>query len=226
MTGRNEMNVLRTFAKRMARARRIPHHEALDIVAVHCGHPHWNALTAEWAKGWKPTAEQLGHFIESSAVAKNSRDVGSVSESEGTIEDQPYRLDVGFDCALIGGRGWAIYLGHAPSEAARVEKYSTPNPLDDKDFALEAMRIVTKAVDGVRQEIAKDWPRRSTKPDKDGRAAHPLSGGISAEWYCLHCDARSSGTEMAANMWYCPKCSATPLDMHATAWWKEPAASE
>ena len=35
------------------------------------------------------------------------------------------------------------------------------------------------------------WPRRSTKPDADGQAQHPLSKGVASKWYCLHCDAES-----------------------------------
>jgi hypothetical protein len=53
---------------------------------------------------------------------------------------------------------------------------------------------------------------RSTHSDPDGTAVHPLFGGASAEWPCLHCDALSTGAEMAANMWHCPKCSATPIE--------------
>ena len=123
---------------------------------------------------------------------------------------------------LVGGRGWAIHLGHAPSEPADIEKYTSPNPLDDKSFLSEVMKIANKAADRMREAIAQDWPRRSTKPDKDGYAVHPLFGGVSADWYCLHCDTRSTGADMANNMWHCPKCSAAPLDMHPNAWWKEP----
>lgn len=222
MTVRNELHILRTSAKNLARASRIPHHQALDIVATRCGHPHWNALTGAWEKGWRPTAEQLTHLRKPPADGVPLRGVGLFSASEGDIAGEPYELEVGFDDVLIGGRGWAIYLGHAPSEAAKVEKYTSPNPLDNEAFFAEAMKIAKNAADGVRGAIAQDWPRRSTKPDKNGCAVHPLFGGVSAEWYCLHCDARSTGAEMAANMWHCPKCSATPLDMHAHAWWKEP----
>jgi len=44
MTIRNELDTLRTFAKRLARKHRIPHHSALDIIAKQYGHSHWNAL--------------------------------------------------------------------------------------------------------------------------------------------------------------------------------------
>ena len=76
--------------------------------------------------------------------------------------------------------GWAIYLGHAPSEAPKIEKYTSPSPLDKEAFFAEVMKIAKKAADGVREAIAQDWPRRSTKPDKEGRAEHPLFGGVSA----------------------------------------------
>jgi hypothetical protein len=222
MTDRDELHTLRTSAKRLARALRLPHHQALDIVATRCEQSHWNALTAAWNNGWRPTAEQLEALRKPDAADTPSRGVSSVSASEGVIAGEPYHLDVGFDYVLIGGRGWAIHLGHAPSKAAEIERYTSPNPLDNEAFLKEVMKVAQKAADRVREEIAQDWPRRSTKPDKDGCVVHPLLGGVSADWYCLHCDARSTGADMANNMWHCPNCSATPLDMHPNAWWKEP----
>jgi hypothetical protein len=115
-----------------------------------------------------------------------------------------------------------IRLDHSPSEAPHIETYATPNPLDDESFRAEALRIGKAAADSVRESISIDWPRRSTKPDAKGRVEHPLFGGLSAEWFCLHCDHRSTGAEMAANMWHCPECNATPIDMHSSPWWKEP----
>jgi hypothetical protein len=50
MTIRNEIDTLRTFAKRLERKHRIPHHSALDIIAMQYGHPHWNALMKAWNK--------------------------------------------------------------------------------------------------------------------------------------------------------------------------------
>jgi hypothetical protein len=126
---------------------------------------------------------------------------------------------VGFTEVLIGGNGWAIYLGHAPSEGPKIETYAKPNPLDNRSFLSEALEIANKAIDGVRKAIAHDWPHRALNPDQDGTVVHPLFAGASAEWYCYHCDART-GAEISANMWHCPKCSAAPLDMHPTAWWK------
>ena len=224
MTIRNELDTLRTFAKRLARKHRIPHHSALDIIAMQYGHPHWNALMKAWDKGWCPAPHELIDINEPSVTESPIRGVGFVSTSQGVIAGEPYTLEVGFDDVLIGGNGWAIYLGHAPSEGARIERYTKPNPLDDKAFFSEVMKIANKAADRVREAIAQDWPLRSTNPDQDGTVVHPLFGGVSDEWYCHHCDARSTGAEMAANMWHCPKCSATPLDMHPAAWWKEPVS--
>ncbi len=132
MTDRNQLHTLRTYAKHLARASRIPHHQALDIVATRCGHPHWNALTAAWAKGWRPTTGQLVLLRKPHATDAPLRGVGLVSASEGVIAGEPYELEVGFDDVLIGGRGWAISLGHAPSEAAEIERYTSPNPLDNE----------------------------------------------------------------------------------------------
>lgn len=226
MTTRNELHILRTCAKHLARAARIPHHQALNIVATQCEHPHWKALMSSWEKGWRPTVEQLAVVKKPSASDASPRDVGSVSTREGVIAGEPYRLDIYFADVLIGGRGWAIHLGHASSQPAAIEKYRSPNPLDDDVFFSEVMKVANKAADEVREAIAQDWPRRSTKPDKDGRAAHPLFGGLSSKWYCMHCDTRSSGAEVAANMWHCPQCGAAPIDIHMHAWWKEALPSE
>ena len=224
MTIRNELDTLRSFAKRLARKHQIPHHNALDIIAMQYEHAHWNALMKAWDKGWCPAPHELIDINEAGPTESTERGVGLVRTTEGVIAGVPYTLRIGFDDVLIGGNGWAIHLGHAPSEEPTIENYTKSSPLDDTTFFLEVMKIANKAADEVRAAIAEDWPRRSTKPDQDGTAVHPLFGGVSAEWFCLHCDTRSTGAAMAANMWHCPKCSATPLDMHPAAWWKVPSA--
>lgn len=88
------------------------------------------------------------------------------------------------------------------------------------------MKIAMDATDGVRAAITKDWGSAAMQPNEDGSVKHPLFGGVSAEWFCMHCDTRSTGAEMSSNMWHCPKCNATPLDIQTNAWWKEPLASE
>lgn len=211
---------LKSIAKRLARARRIPHHKALDLVASTCGHPHWNALTVAWSNQWRPTEEQMKLLDEPQDANSEQRGVGFAEESKGLAAGHEYELSIGFDGVLVGGRGWAIHLGHAPSEPPSIEKYVTPNPLDDAAFLAEMLDIANGAADKVREAIARDWPRRSTKPDSEGRAAHPLFRGVSAEWRCLHCDGEFTGSQMAENMWHCPKCSATPLDIFAEPFWK------
>ena len=93
------------------------------------------------------------------------REVGHVEKSTGEIGGEPYELEIDFDSVSSGGSGWAVHVGHAPSEKAQVEKYVTPNPLDDPAFFKEVMEIANSAADRVREAIPKDWPRRATKPE-------------------------------------------------------------
>lgn len=214
MTIRNELDILRSFAKRFARQHEVPHHNALDIIAMQYGHPHWTALMKAWDKGWCPAPYEFIDINESSTTESDVWGVGNVKTTKGEIAGEPYTLEVGFTDVLIGGNGWGIHLGHAPSEPAGIETYTNPSPLDDKAFFSQVMKITMEAADGVRAAIAQDWPPGSTKPAQDGTVVHPLFGGVSALWFCMHCDTRSTGSEMAANMWHCPKCSATPVDIH------------
>ncbi len=59
MANRNKIHKLKTFAKRYARASRLPQHEALDLIAVELEFPHWKALAIEGKRGWLPSAENL-----------------------------------------------------------------------------------------------------------------------------------------------------------------------
>src|SRR5690606_28469211 len=69
--------------------------------------------------------------------------------------------------------------------------------------------------------IASDWPRRATKPDGDGAVIHPLYGDRSADWYCLHCNGKVTGAQLADNLWHCPGCGASPIDIFSTPGWLE-----
>jgi hypothetical protein len=139
------------------------------------------------------------------------RGVGFVRTTEGVIEGKPYSLQVGFDDVLIGGSGWGgLYHGHAPSELAKIETCAKTNPLNDKTFFSEVMKVAMEAEDGVQGAIAQDWGPGSMHPDNDGSVKHPLFGGVSAVSFCMHGDMRSTGAQMVANMWHCPKCSAIP----------------
>lgn len=221
MADRKELKPLRYIAKRLARWKSIPLHQAQDIVAKQCGHPHWNAMTKEWNKGWRPDPTILADFRELNEPDTSPRGLHIDEVSQGEVQGEPYELRISFDEVLIRGQAWAISLGHAPSEAPKMARYSKPNALDDDGLYEAALVIVRAGVEKVREAIWTDWPARSATPDASGVVEHPLFGGQSAEWHCLHCDEKSSGAQMVANMWHCPKCSATPIDMHPTPWWNE-----
>jgi hypothetical protein len=149
MTIHNELDLLRSFAKNLARKHQIPRHNALDIIAKQYGHQHWVGLMKAWDKGWRPAPHELIDINEAGATESTERGVGFVKTTEGVIAGEPYSLQVGFDDVLIGGNGWGIYLGHAPSEPAKIETYTKPNPLDDKAFFSEVMKVAMEAADGV-----------------------------------------------------------------------------
>jgi len=229
MTLHKQLQSLRTIAKRIARARRIAHHEALDLVARHLKQPHWNALTAAYDKGWRPepgdvdslsTAEKT---IDADVIAIPVLGIGEGVEEHGVIDGHPYRLEIDFEVHMAEIGWWSILVEHAPSKAPEIEIYNRgeSNPILDPAFRSKALTICNTAAEKLRARIAADWPRRSTKPDADGRTQHPLSGGLSSKWYCLHCDGESTGAQMADNMWHCPKCSATPIDIFISSFWKE-----
>ena len=229
MTNHNNLNSLRTIAKRLARRQRIAHHKALDALASAFEFPHWKALTVAWESGWRPDPEKLDAFAIAS-VAGNTHPrsrppigLGFATEEHGNIDGYDYTLEIDFE-VIMGGQGWAIRVEQAPSESPVIERYdeSENNPILDPAFQSKALMIAYAAAEQLRARIASDWPRRSTKPDKEGRALHPLfrERGLSKEWHCLHCNAVSRGAQMAANMWHCPQCSATPLDIFAEPFWR------
>lgn len=223
----NQLQALRTTAKRIARARRIPHHQALDLVARHLRHPHWNALTVAWNAGWRPTPADVVSLatadktIDEIVMAIPAVGVGQGATFHGDIDGHPYALEIDFEVHMVG-EGWAICLEHAPSERPIVEIYdqSDTNPIINPVFKSKALALCGDAAEKLRARIAADWPRRSTKPDAEGQAQHPLFKGLASKWYCLHCDGESSGAEMASNMWHCPRCNATPIDIFISPFWK------
>lgn len=229
MTNYDNLNYLKTIAKRLARGQRIAHHKALDAVANAFEFPHWKALTLAWETGWRPDPAKADAFADiSNAVNANTRSrppigLGFVTEEHGSIEGHGYTIEIDFEVVMYG-QGWAICVEQAPSEKPAIEIYddSKDNPALDPAFILKALMIANIGAEKLRARIASDWPRRSTKPDRKGRVLHPLFGdrGLSNEWHCLHCDAVSTGTQIAANMWHCPQCSATPIDIFAEPFWK------
>lgn len=134
MTIRNELDEFRISAKRLARKHRIPHYNALDVIAMQYGHPHWVALSKAWSQGWRPDPWDVVDVNEPSVTESPVRGFDTVKTSQGDIAGEPYTLEVFFDDVLIGGNGWAIYLDHALSRSAKIETYTKPNPLDNKAF--------------------------------------------------------------------------------------------
>jgi hypothetical protein len=227
MAQHNELQSLKMIAKRLARESRIAHHNALDLIASQFGQAHWIALTSAWENGWRPEPKMLESLLNptdsanAALMAIPSLGMGLGVEEHGTIDGHPYSLEIDFE-VLMGGNGWCILLEHAPSESPVIEVYdrNESNPILNPEFKAKALAICHEAADRLRARIAVDWPRRSTKPDADGRAQHPLSKGVSSEWHCLHCDGAFSGAQMAENMWHCPECNATPIDIFAEPFWK------
>lgn len=228
MTDREDLRQLKKLAKSYARVRRIAHHEALDIIARQLDQPHWRALSVAWDKGWRLSSEQwiaVTHFSGAglNSAVRPANVIDGPEKLKGTIDGHEYTLQSDLEVAMYG-RGWCIVFEHSLSEQPKIERYDDlpDNPILDSSFREQALRIGEAAADQMRGEIAADWPRRSTKPDAKGRARHPLRKELSSTWYCLHCDAQSSATQMAANMWHCPKCSATPIDIFSEPFWAAP----
>ncbi len=229
MTNYNNLNSLKIIAKRLARRQRIAHHKALDAVANAFEFQHWKALTIAWETGWRPDpakVDALANASNAGNVDTHSRPpigLGFTTKEHGSIDAHDYTIEIDFE-VLMYGQGWAICVEQAPSEEPVIEMYddSMDNPILDPAFVSKALTIANIGAEELRARIATDWPRRSTKPDGKGRTLHPLFGerGLSSEWHCLHCDAVSTGAQMATNMWHCPKCSATPIDIFAEPFWK------
>ena len=199
MTTKNEIYTLKTLAKRYARANRLPLHQALDQLAAHFEFPHWAALASK--------AKQVHEPLR-----------------QGKIGDHEFSVFESFGDIHMEGDGWRILIGEAQFAQPVVEIEKTQGsscPANDREFLDAALRIADEAAANVRAGISTDWPRRSTKPDAEGTVVHPLHGDRSAEWFCLHCDGKITGAQLAENLWHCPACGASPIDIFAVPFWLE-----
>jgi len=230
MTQDHRMKELKTVAKKIARSKRIDHHEALDMVAQELGHSHWYALVAANKSGWHPEPDDIAKTanllkqINPDETVEMFGDPGG--ENQGLIGSHAYKIEVSMDEVYMSGCGWLVHVPEAPSRQPCVQvtdKRYKVNPIHDPEFVARALEIAYAKAEQVRARIASDWPRRSTKPDAEGRAVHPINGGLSDTWYCLHCDEASSAKAVAANLWHCPSCSASPIDVFSSAWWLDEA---
>jgi rubrerythrin len=235
MTQDRNLKQLKTVAKKIARSKRIDHHEALNLVAMELGYTHWYALSAAAKNGWIPGSEdmtkatKLLEQINPSAETKDKAEHESAEmfgdpggESQGQIGPHSYKIEVCLDEVYMSGRGWLIHVPEAPSKQPSfgvTDKRYKVNPIKDPDFVAQALEIANAKAEQVRARIASDWSRRSTKPDAQGRALHPIKGGLSDKWYCLHCDEQASAKAVARNLWHCPSCGASPIDIFSSPWW-------
>lgn len=214
---------LKTVARNLARARRIKHIAALELVASTLGHSHWNALTVAAKKGWAPSQADLEMLA---AMQKIENPLAPIKENPeapftqnavaGVLVGHRYVLSTELDDVHMEGRGWRIVWPEAPSAKPRggpTDRRIKNNPIHDEKFVQAALEIMEERRRQVHARIASDWPRRSTVPDGEGRAQHPMYGELGAKWRCLHCDRQWSGEAMAKNLWHCPGCSASPIDI-------------
>lgn len=228
MTKKNQIDTLKMFAKRHARANRVAQHESLNSIASELGFAHWAQMAGKAKQGWLPSDEQLAQaeaFVLGSYVPSDAseRFIGrSLSRAidepirQGKIGDHSYSVFESFGDVHMEGDGWRILVGEALLSQPIVEieqPHATKSPAKKRDFIDAALMIVDEEAAKVRAGISSDWPRRSTKPDAEGVVLHPLFGGKSADWYCLHCDGTITGTQLAENLWHCPGCGASPIDI-------------
>jgi ribosomal protein L37AE/L43A len=228
---------LKELSKRYARAKQVPLHKARDFVAEKLGFSHWKDVTKADRAGWKPTHTHLSSIEsllidllpgnESSLPEHGTYIEDSVFEVDvqhGKIDGHEYQLSVSLGDVHMYGTGWHLHVPEATNRAPQLEiaqQIKHEAPVYEVQFQDHALKIALIRAEQVRAGIASDWPRRSTKPDKEGLVRHPISGVEADKWYCLHCDSSMTGKQIAKSLWHCPSCGATPLDIHANAWWFE-----
>jgi hypothetical protein len=226
---------LKELSKRYARAQQVPLHKGRDAVAMVLGFPHWNEVTKAHRSGWIPTQTEL-RSIESLLIdllpgdeagrpEHGSYIEASIFEEDvqrGALDGHEYHISVSLGDAHMYGTGWHLHVPEAPNRAPHLEiakPIEQEAPIYNAQFQQQALKIALKRAEQVRAGIASDWPRRPTKPDKDGLVRQPINGVQSDRWYCLHCDSSMTGTQIAKSLWHCPSCDASPLDIHENAWW-------
>ena len=237
MTESNELHRLKALAKRYARANRIAQHQALDLIARELSFPHWTKLISASKKDWQIDTQQMAGveafvnrplpaatFRNGDPEVMNRRFAYLEQAERGTIGDHAYRLQEVLHDVIIAGEGWSIRVPENPGAIPVVETFTDEDgdcPVLDPEFLQTALSLARNRAFQVRGEISTDWPRRSTKPDHRGVVRHPLSGSESDVWFCLHCDGKITGAQIAQNLWHCPGCGASPLDIFDTAFWSD-----
>ena len=237
MTEAAEISRLKFLAKRHARATRVALHEAFNSIAVQLGYASWSQLVSANKSGWVPGPEQVASIEAMVACHVSPADfkTGSADASarrweyleqaeQGQIRGHAYRLQLALDDVIIAGDGWSVAVPENPGARPTVRtsaEADDQSPVFDPGFLEEALSLANHRMAQVRGKISTDWPRRSTKPDGKGRSRHPLWDRDSDTWFCLHCNGKITGIQIAQNLWHCPACGASPVDIFDTAFWCE-----
>lgn len=237
MAETKELRRLKALAKQYARAHRIALHQALDLIAGELGFLHWTKLISAAKKGWRADTKQItgveafltralpaASFRKGDPETMDRQFVYLEQAEHGMIGEHAYRIQEVFDDVIIAGEGWSIRVPENPDAIPIVETLTDQDkncPVLDPEFLQTALRLARDRAVQVRAKISTDWPRRSTKPNLRGVVRHPLSGDESAVWFCLHCDGKITGSQIAQNLWHCPGCGASPLDIFDTAFWSD-----
>lgn len=233
MTYNDQLKTLKLLAKRYARATGQPQHVALDFVANRLGFPHWNALTGSAKAEWTPSKAQvlsIKAFVEriTSYEDRTFDHIfgGPDAITRGEVRGHPYELKTMLGDVLMEGDGWRIVLPENPSAAPRVEidiNHAQNSPMNDRMLLAEAIGTGKDLMQSVKARRFADWPRRATKPDAEEKVRHPfLQMEESSRWYCLHCNAEITGSQIAGNHWHCPGCGASPINIFPEAFWLGP----
>jgi len=160
---------LKTSAKAIARARRISHVGALEIVAASLGYPHWNALVASEKKGWRPSEDEV-LTIKALALSENPlfeiaippEIALSDARPGGEVMGHGYRISIKFDDVRMWGRGWELVLPEAPLAPPRYSNTAPEwpdNPLRRRSFQ------------GGHHEDRQGLAGDGARPDRFGLAA-------------------------------------------------------
>ncbi len=224
MAEADHLKELKSAARKIARARRIKHVGALDVVAKGLGYAHWHAVAVAEKKGWRPTPNDVAAAY---ALADAENPLISIDtdpfatlpagEFQGELLGHAYQVSAELDDVRVWGRGWELVLPEAPLAPPRFRKTDrrlASTPIDDAEFCTAVAALASDWRKRIHARIASDWPRRSTVPDSQGRAQHPLFHSVGREWQCLHCDSSWSSAEITANLFHCADCLASPIDIH------------
>ncbi|MEQ8600517.1 MAG: hypothetical protein RLP98_11390 [Devosia sp.] len=216
---------LKSAARKIGKAKGLKHIGALEFVAGSLGFPHWNALTVANKKGWLPSPANHSMVEALVAAAVPSAEFDWCDEPDsGEIQGHHYHVIESLDDTYVHGRGWELKLPEAPLAPPKfrvTDKRIKANPIAEQSFRDEVLAVATRWRKGIHARIADDWPARSTVPDTAGFAEHPLGHAVSDVWWCMHCDGSFNSKQITANLFHCPNCLASPLDIHTSPWWLE-----